>query len=164
MKKHLRNLATAVILVAAVAAVGPVRAQVPSVVGPYNVDLGALIKNAAQGPATVNSAQQQNLDQSGVVCSWNQASHTGSPTSSFSIQNYDAASGSYYQVAQIGSLTADNPVTAPTVLAVEPALPASAPAGFSVTINAPLARYWRVQEIITGTATVTGTVGCVLVK
>lgn len=147
-------------------------AQVPSANPPFNIDLGGtpttstpLITNTARGPSTVNSTQQQNLDKSGVLCTFNQTAQGGAgPQLALAIQNYDSASGQYYTIATTTPSSPNNNVPV-TVLAHDGAQTSSLPAGITAAFGIPLARFWRVQEILTGGAvTTTGTVGCVIVK
>lgn len=143
--------------------VGVAFAQVPSLPGPpYNVDLGAsaaTIKNTAQGAATVNSATQTNLAYSGVLCTYNQTAHAGTPSTAVSIQFLDSASATWQTMTTI-TVTAD---ATPTSVAVGPSFPATGSlfTGY-VGLSIHLPRFWRVQEVVggTGTPTVTGTIGC----
>jgi hypothetical protein len=122
---------------------------------PLTRDLGALVRMTAQGAATVTSADQSGFNASRVICVFNQASHTGTPSSTFKIQNKDGASGAYYDLIVSAAITDD---TTPTAI--------YAGAGLAATTNVsaviPLARTWRVSVTVGGTATpkVTGTVGC----
>jgi hypothetical protein len=143
-------------------------AQVPSSSPPYNIDLGsssagAPIKNVIQVPATVNSAQLNNLDKQGAICTLVTTALSGSPSVLFSIQNFDVASGQYYNV--VASLAISAPtINTPYSIAVEPGITVVAAGTSSPLAGAtafPLSRIFRVQEVITGANTaVTGTIGC----
>jgi hypothetical protein len=153
---------------------GAALAQAPSASPPYNIDLGGtgtaavapLIVNTARAPATVNSAQLNNLDKVGAICTFNQTASSGTPTVTFNIQNFDAASQLYYTVATSGSITPST--NTPQSIAVKPgiqqsSLPSSFVSGGAISL--PLSRYWRVQEILAGSNTTsTGTLSCVAVK
>lgn len=151
-------------------------AQVPSTQPPYNVDLGSpgtsggtptpVITNAVRVPATFSSAQLGNLDKEGAICTFNATLSSGSPTVTFKIQNYDAASNTYYDVVTSGAQQAFSynvplSIVAHTGVVSGAVLPASIVSGAGI----PLARFWRVQEIITGANTATtSTIGCNLLK
>lgn len=133
-------------------------AQVPSITGPYNVDLGALITNTAQGAATVNSAAQTNLVYHGVVCTFNQSSHTGTPSTTFAVQGYDKASNSWLTLGTSGAITAD---ATPTDVVVYPGAVATAVPTGMIIVGLHLPRQWRITETVAGTTpVVNGTVGC----
>lgn len=137
-------------------------AQVPSANPPFNVDLGAVITNNVQIPATVNSAQKSNLDKSGIICTFNATLSSGSPSITFNIQNFDSASNSYYTIATSGAQQAFSYNVPLSIFVREgaqlnTALPASILSGSGV----PVARFWRLQEVITGANTATtSTIGC----
>lgn len=123
-------------------------------IGPLTRDLGALRTLTAQGAATLSSADQTGFNVSRVVCVFNMSAHTGTPSTTFNIQNKDAASGAYYTLITSTATTAD---ATPNFI--------SAGAGVVTTANVgagvPLARTWRVQVIVAGTSpVVTGTAGC----
>ena len=149
---------------AALVLTGVAFAQVPSSTGPYNSDFGVVITNTARPPSTVNSAQQSNTSYGGVWCTWNQTGTSGSPSTTIAIQGYDSASATYQTMAISGALTAN---ATPTSVMVYPSVTASssvlANSGVSVSLHLP--RYWRVQQVSTGsTTTATGTVGCGYLK
>lgn len=122
---------------------------------PLTRDLGSIRTMTAQGAATVTSADQTGYNVSRVICVFNQASHTGTPSSTFSIQNKDAASGNYYTLVTSSAITAD---TTPTPLAAG----AGVATASNAAIGSPVAAIWRVSATIGGSATpiVTGTIGC----
>lgn len=122
-------------------------------VAPLTRDLGALVKLSAQGTGTVNSSDQTGFNITRIICVFNQASHTGTPSSTFAIQNKDAASGAYYTLVTSAAITTD---TTPTYLAVGDVATAA-----NVALSVPVARTWRVTTTVGGTTpTVTGTIGC----
>ena len=159
-----RLLRSALALFALAFTASAAMAQVPSSSPPYNVDIGAVITNTARAPSTVNSPQQNNLDKDGVICTINATALSGSPSATIAIQNFDVASQQYYTalISSSISLSTNTPVS----IALRPGNQTSgANASFSATGSVPLARYWRVQQVITGAnTTVTGTVGCNVVK
>jgi len=154
----------------------PLRAQVPSAVGPYNIDLSTLITNTAQPAGIVNSASQNNLDQAGATCTMVMTGFTGYPVVNFSIQGFDTATGSWLSYVTSPAVTPALANT-PVVLFVgrsggvpnpQPTLGFS-PFTFPLPANAqsiavPLTRIWRLQEVINGSGspTVTAKIGCVL--
>ena len=153
MKRILGALLATALLVASSAFAQPTSAT--QSITPLTRDLGALKTLTAQGAATVNSADQNGYNVSRVVCVLNQASHTGTPSTTFKLQNKDAASGAYYDLITSAATTAD---ATPNFI--------SAGAGVATTANVgagvPLAKTWRVSVIVAGSATpvITGTVGC----
>lgn len=118
-----------------------------------NYDTGAILTLTAQAAGTVNSADQTNFSGSAVSCVFNQSTHTGTPSTTFSIQYKDTASGLYVTVLTSAAITAD---ATPTILSVGAN---SATANVSDTRH--LVRTWRVSATVGGTTpAVTATVGC----
>lgn len=121
---------------------------------PMTRDLGALRTLTAQGPATVTTSDQNGLNVSRVVCVWRQSTGTVSSSTTFKIQNKDAASGQYYDVITSASIPVG---TATNFISAGAGLTDSA----NVRIAMPIAKTWRVSLTVTGsTAVVSGTVGC----
>ena len=160
------------LLVASLFALGA-QAQVPSLPNsPFNVPAvttvitaplsNKVITNTAAGAGTVLVGPLQNIAYNGIVCTFNQASHTGTPSTTIEIDAFDAASGLFVPYVTSGAITAD---ATPTQIAVYPGIQtATLPAGM-VAINLKLPRYFRVKQVIGGTTPgVTGTVGCDLLK
>lgn len=153
----------AAVLFAALIGVGIVaqppsaNAQVSGVLSvyPINRDIGAVLTMTAQGAATVTSSDLSGAAANRVVCVYNQTAHGGTPSSTFSIQNKDAASGAYYTVLTSAAITADS---TPTPLHVGAGVVTTANVGAGVV----LARTWRISLTVGGSATptVTGTIGC----
>jgi hypothetical protein len=143
---------------------GPAKAQVPSSNPPYNVDLGSVLTNTLQVIATVFSPQQQNLDKTGVICTFNQTAVSGSPSTTFTIQNYDTASNTYYDVVTSGAFTTS--VSPLSIMVVPGGQTSSLPTAVSAVFGGGLARYWRVKEVVGGStgAATTGTIGCNNIK
>lgn len=160
--KTLRLLAFAAATMSALAFAIPAKAQTPSVPGPYNVDLGAVITNAARVPGTVTTAPQTNLAYNGVVCTFNQTGSSGSPSTTFSIQQYDSATASWTTLVTSGAITSNG---APTPIVVYPGIQTtSLPAGM-VALSMKLPRTYRVSQTIAGAGTTsTSKIGCNLLK
>lgn len=152
--KKISVILLAVLAVSAASALAQPSSAV-QVIAPLTRDLGALKTLTAQGAATVTSADQTAYNVSRVVCVLNQASHTGTPSTTFKIQNKDAASGAYYDLITSAATTAD---ATPNFI--------SAGAGVVTTANVgagvPLAKTWRISATVGGSATpvITGTIGC----
>lgn len=160
----LRALVSVLVFGAVALVIGPAVAQVPSTQPPYNVDLGAVITNAAAAPGTINSAQLNNLDKTGAICTFYPTAITDTPTVVLNIQNYDSASGVYYTIATSGA-AADVVDDTPVVVAVHSLQTASLPSGVTAASGIQLSRYWRVDEVLAGSgSTTTATVGCVVIK
>lgn len=127
--------------------------QVQSV-NPLTRDLGSLRTMTGQAAATVTTADQNGFNVSRVVCVFRQSTNVGTPSTTFSIQNKDAASGQYYSILTSAAVTTGASVN---FIAAGAGLVDSA----NVRSSFPLAKTWRVSATITGaTATVTGTIGC----
>ena len=165
--KKFTVIAVAAVVAALAWATVPVLVQaqgpVPSAVGPYNIDLGALITNVAQGNGTVNSAAQANLDQSGVVCVMKQSAVSGTPSTVFGIQSYDAATASWNTLVSSGAITTS---TANLYsLWIRPGLIAADVPSNGVGKSTALPRAWRVTETVTASGdTTTSKIGCNLLK
>lgn len=128
--------------------------------GNFNIVHGVVELPATSG--IVNTARTDGVasgaDQTAtglaVSCTFNQASHSNSPSTTFAIQGKDVGSGTYYTLITSPAITAD-------------ATPATISAGLGVATTAnvgagiPLPSIWRVTETIAGTTpVVTGTVRC----
>lgn len=120
---------------------------------PMTRDLGAIQTLTAQTAATVTSADQSGYNVSRVTCVLNQSAEVGATSTTFKIQNKDAASGLYYDLIESAATTADatpNPISAG----------AGITATTNVATNRPIARTWRTSVTVAGTTSMTGTVGC----
>jgi hypothetical protein len=169
MRKLMLAFVSAAIAATIVAAGGyfsttmPALAQVPSVPAPYNLSLGAVITNVLRTAGTANSTQQNNLAYGGVSCTYMQTAKSGTSSTTFSIQGYDAANNTYYTLATSGAIT-DNSV--PTTVQVYPgAVATSVPTGMTIAgLHVP--RLWRVSQTVAGEGgpAVTGFIGCDLLK
>ena len=157
--------ASAFALVSALAIIPIARGQVPSANAPFNVDTGALITDTAAGPGTVSSAQQANLDKTGIICTYTpSAVPSGAPSVVFNIQNYDSASNTYYTMVAAPAYV---PVSGtPTSIVLYPSTQITPlPTPIVAAVSMPLTRFWRVQRVSTGAGTtVTGKLGCNQIK
>lgn len=166
--KMLRTLALAVVAVLATMTLTTsfpnwAIAQVPSDPGPYNTDTGVLITNTLRTAGSVQTASQTNLSRKGVVCTYNQSANSGTSSVTFSIQQFDAASNSWFTLVTSGAITAN---ATPTPIGVYPgAQTASLPSGM-VMAGLHIPRVWRVSQTVGGSGgpAVTGTVGCNLLN
>ena len=141
-------------------------AQFPSLAqqgAPANTDLGALPKlnypNGTTGlqAGTVNSDPIPNQGDKGVMCTFNPTSSTGSNTTVFSIQAYDAASATWQSLVSSGSLS---PPTAATIAVYPGMATASLPSGWTAA-SIHLPALWRVQHVLTGSNVwLNYTIGC----
>lgn len=123
-------------------------------IAPLTRSLGALTTLTAHAAGTVNSSDQSGYNVSRVTCTFNQSAHTGTPSTTFKIQNKDAASGLYTDLITSAAITGD---------ATPGAIHAGAGVATTANIGAgvPIAATWRVASIIAGSSpVVTGTVGC----
>lgn len=163
MFRRLRNRAC-LSLAAFLTFSGLALAQVPSVPGPYNIDLGALFNTGQRTTAigTYTSLQQNNLAYSGAECTLTQASPSGSPTTVLAIQEYDTATNSY--MTMISTSIAYN-ATGTSKVEIAPGIAVSSLPSQMAAINLRLPRYWRVSLAVSGaSAAITNTVGCQLFK
>jgi hypothetical protein len=131
-----------------------------------NLSLGALITLSAQSGGTVNSPAQLNTGNSGASCTFNQSGSSGSPSTVFSIQFQDTASGLWQSLVTSGAVTSTGPTT-PVTVQVYPGIEVSSlPSGVSAAQSFKLPRNWRVQAVVTASTNnyTTGTIGCDLLK
>lgn len=157
MMKMLRTgmavMAAMIALLSCNLALGQAAGAVQSIT-PMTRDLGNIRTMTAQGAGTIVSSDQTGFNVSRVTCVFNSASQSGTPSSTFKIQNKDAASGLYYDLVTSAAITAANTPT-----------PISTGAGVSTVTNVaaglPVARTWRVSATVGGTTpSITGTIGC----
>lgn len=151
------------LLLGAVAAIAVALAiPVPSVaqpsgsfqaITPLTRDIGNIRTLTAATAATYNSADVSGFNVSTVLCTIAASTKVGSPTYTLSIQNKDAASG-YYQ----------NAITSPSLSSTGSGVAIAAGANLvdvaGTRSSTPIAATWRVSVVVSGTTSVTGTVGC----
>lgn len=173
-------------LIAAIALLfnGAVYAQspTPSVPGPYNIDLGAVLKatlatgwpsGQTSGTTTYNSPTGSNyavtplnLAYNGVICVLEGTGYSGSPSVSWGIQQYDAATNSYLTaLSQSVAYSALNPAT-PNVLEISAGVQTSSLPANMAAIQLRVPRVWRAYVTIGGSLApaLTYSVGCNFVK
>jgi hypothetical protein len=129
--------------------------------GPFNLQVqpSPIFNDAAKVAGTYNSQQFQNTQWKGVVCSYNMTGSGGSPSVTFKIQGFDAATAAYYDLQTSGAITnGTNPVS---VMVSPGGVATGAPTGMTASALH-LPALWRVQEIVAGsnTPTTTGKLGC----
>lgn len=162
--------------VAALIALAPfagARAQAPSYVPPFNMDTyyqtnpnAPLINNVAKiGGTTTNSATQTNPDKTGLWCVANQSAISGSPSWTFAIQGFDAATQSWTTLATSPTITTDTTPINYGIM-IHPGLIAADVPSNVTGKSLHLPRVWRVQQVIAGSVTTatTSKVGCNLLK
>lgn len=121
---------------------------------PITRDLGALTTLTAGTAATTNSADQNGYNVSRVICVFRQSTYQNSPSTTFKIQNKDAASGQYYDLVTSAAVT-----TSTSASAI--AAGAGVATASNVSIGLPIAKTWRTSVTVGGTTpVVTGTIGC----
>lgn len=143
----------------------PAFAQVPSAPPPpYNVDLGALITNTLRAAGTVNSASQNNVANLGVVCTFQQTAISGTPSITFAIQGFDAATGTWNTLNTSSTITTST-TNIYTTWVYPGAVAADAPSNGTLK-GISLPRTWRVQQVVAGTGDprTTGKIGCNYLK
>lgn len=126
--------------------------QVQSI-SPLTRDTGSIKTLTAQGAATVTTADQNGFNVSRVVCVFRQSTHTGTPATTFKIQNKDAASGQYYDLVTSANISG----VSVNFLSAGAGLPTTT----NVSTGVPIAKTWRVSATVGGTTpAVTATIGC----
>lgn len=152
-----RRLLFLLLAAAAAFSAAPLLAQAPQAVtvyGPVTRDLGSLMTLTGQTAATINSADQSGFNITRVVCVYQQSSRLNTPSTTFKIQNKDAASGTYYDVITSSAVTTS---TTPNPIAAGGGVTTTANVGAGV----PIAAKWRVSATVAGTTPiVTATIGC----
>ena len=146
MKAGMALVFTAVLLVG----LTPATAQVPSSNPPYNTDIGAVLPSAqrTQAVGTYSSASQTNLDKEGVVCTLVPSASSGSPSTTFNIQEYDAASATWFTVKTSTAILSTEAPNTPHQLVVRPSVQTTSDPTNSDSLSWPLTRVWRVQGIV----------------
>lgn len=167
------GLAAGVALAGALSSLAPLPAQAqsptPSVVGPYNVDLGGspsasqpLITLTSQGPGT-KTASISNIDQSGLVCTFKQSAVSGSPSTTFEIDGYDSATATWNPLVVSDAVTTST--TNVYTIWAQPGLVSTDVPTNGVGKSVAVPRWARVSATVTGAGTATtGKIGCNLLK
>lgn len=161
----MRSLKTSILalaIAASFAATAVYAAPNPPAAGyPQNQDIGAVISNAAVAPGTVLGVPTTpNNSWSGVVCATQFTTETGSPTALTSIEGFDAATASWYQIAVAGSQTTGDAQGTTKTLAVHPGIATSSLSANNAAQNAVLPKLWRLKQVIGGSGTLTSKTGC----
>jgi hypothetical protein len=104
-----------------------------------------------QGAGEIDTADQNNFADRVVACAFDQASHTGSPSTTVTIEGRDPVSGVYFPLLTSSALTDDGV----TYLSAGPGL--SPVAGISAPVAIPAV--WRAQVLATA-GTITGSLTC----
>lgn len=167
MKKLFTFRAGFAALALAMLVASPALSQVPASNPPYNTDIGVVLSSANRTAATYNSANQTNLDKQGVTCTLSQTASSGSPSTTYGIQEYDAATATWITVLTSSAVTGyptDTP-NAPRQVAVRPGIQTTSDPTNTYSVSWPLTRVWRVFATVgsgTGAAGPASTfsVGC----
>lgn len=160
--KTMKSLLVAAALAVAVLAPGLAAAQTPSILNPpYNVDQGVKITNTLREAGTVTTDPQTNLNYQGVVCTMVQTAVSGSPSTTFSIQMYDAGTASWNTLATSSAVTTSTGTERYTVW-VQPGLIAADVPTNGVGKSTHLPRTWRLSQTVGGTGgpATTSKIGC----
>ncbi len=159
MKSTLLGLAFAGALASAVAA-----APNPPLNGyPVNQDVGAVITNVLRTPATVTGEPSvQNNNWRGVTCAFLGIASSGSPTETWSIEGFDAATASWYQIGASATFSW-TPYTAFALktLTVYPGVAVGSLSTGNAAQSATLPKRWRLKDVVGGAGfAVTSKGGC----
>jgi hypothetical protein len=112
-----------------------------------------LIKLTAAPVGTINSLNQQNLYGGAVVCVLTQTTHTGTPSTTVTLQGVDPGTGQFFVIITSAAVTTDN---TPTPIAAGKGVGSTA----NVSASFPVPPGWRASVTIAGSGTVTGGVSC----
>jgi hypothetical protein len=159
MQRHYHLLAA--IGLAALLAPSLASAQVPNAQPPYNTPMVSQLAQAARNATTVYGTTQTAIDKNGVQCRLHQnfaGSSSGSPSTTFGLQTYDAVSQTWLQTAVSGAVTS----ASDTDIYVYPgAMSSSVPANTTVW-GLPIPNAWRVFMTVAGTGApkITSGVNC----
>lgn len=154
MKKLIALVLVSALALFGAAAVAQPSGQIQSI-EPLTRDLGSLRTMTAQGAGTVTTADQNGFNVSRVICVYRQSTFSGGPSTTFTIQNKDAASGQYYSLVTSAAVTSG---ASTNILVAGAGVATTA----SISANLPIAKTWRLSATVGGTTTptVTGTIGC----
>jgi hypothetical protein len=118
-----------------------------------NMDTGALVTLASQAAGTVNSSDQVNYNGNGLNVVLYLTALSASTNVTVNIQIKDAASSQY--ITLLSSAAVTNSATTPLVYTVYPGVASTA----NVSSPMLLSRNWRIQVVVAGSGTASGTVG-----
>lgn len=130
---------------------------------PQNNDIGAVITNTLRTPATVTGTPAvQNNSWRGVVCTFLGTASSGSPTETWSIEGFDAATNSWYQIATTATFQWGPYNTfLPKTLTVYPGVAVGSLSTGNAAQSAVLPKLWRLKDVVAGSGTaVTSKAGC----
>lgn len=168
--------AALVLLIMSVLVLAPwqATAQVPSLNGPYNIDLGKVVAatnlagtNASTGATATSPTGSAytitpvNYVNKGIVCSLTTTATSGSPSLSWKIQQYDAASASYFTLLSENVGTGSGPLASQQVMELGPGIAVSGLPSNMFALNVAVPRIWQVSVTAYGNGlTWTGYIGC----
>lgn len=140
----------------------------PPIAGyPPNSDIGAVVTNALHATGTVTGTPSTaNTQWRGVTCTFKLTVSSGSPTETWSIEGFDSATASWYQIATTATFQwgAHSATATTQSLTVYPGIATSSLSSGQTAQNAHLPRVWRLVDVIGGTAgntpAATSTGGC----
>jgi hypothetical protein len=121
----------------------------------------AVLSSAARVPGTYNSNDFTVGYGRGLICIFNQTANTPTPSTTIAIQGKDPISGTYYTLGTGAAVTTTNGTAgvAQNGVIVYPGFTGTAPTGFTAVSGfVPLTA--RVQMVVGGTGSSTGTVNC----
>lgn len=124
----------------------PAKAQTPSIINPpYNNDLGAVVTNTLRTPSIVSSEQQSNLNWKGVTCTLKETLSSGTPSTTFSIQEYEQATNTYRTLLTSSAVTGS---TDNQTLSIYPGIQTSSLPSLHAALSWHLPRFWRVVQTV----------------
>lgn len=122
---------------------------IPNAQPPYNTDMTAMIPKSSRNAGTFFGASQSAIDKTGVTCRLHQNlsnSSSGTPSTTFGIQTWDAVAQTWLQAAVSGAVT----TAADSDLYVYPGAVATSVPSNTAIFGIPITRTWRPFMILAG--------------
>ncbi len=121
----------------------------------------AKITNTARVPGTTSVTGTRNTSASGVLCTFNQVSEIGDPSTVISVDAQDSASGAWQTLGTSSAVA--TPGASASIEVYPGAVATSVPSGLTV-VGLKLPAIWRLRQVITGGTSSTGTANCDLLR
>jgi|GEM_PF-4612818 len=143
--------------------------QVPSNPAPYNIDVGAILTNTLRVAGTATSSDQANTNWRGLVCTFETTLSSGSTSTVWGIQEYDAATDSWLTLlssdAYLASMSSETANGTPFKLALYPGMQTATLPSNMKALSYHLPRTWRVTQTVSNSVgnsngAITGKIGC----
>lgn len=131
--------------------------------GYTNLPLGAVLTNTARVPGSYASSTMINAAGNGLFCTLTQTSEVGNPSTVFTIDTLNAVTNTWQTVATSAAVDNTANASGKSVILYPGAVASSVPTGLAV-FGLKLPYRYRINEVVTGGTSTTGSINCDLLN